>query len=500
MIQRLLLLILALPLGAAAAQAGDPPDIDELEQQLRDLSDKNDFYGYRSRAVKKLAEMGGEEAWTLVLGALTDIAPRVRDEAQLRLGQVSDAEIVEDLLLGKQGLRSKEPWVRLRVAEALGRAPSTVEAGPLAKALSDKDAAVRRAVCWTVERRAADAGSYPDGTEKLETALAKALTRDKDHLVRGAALLALEALAPSGRERGALRSDDEMVRTAAAPLAAALDDAVEVLAGAAEDGSWRVRTSAADALADLASAQATRILVVRLAAEPELRLRWRLVEHLRRLSGLMHGLNPSPWEAWAEGLADDWAPAEEVGEEQQELGDRSVTFAGLPILSGRVCFLVDFSGSLWMERDDGSTRKEVVDGELRRALESLPADTLFNVIPYTDDPHPWQDELVPATKRNVGKALAWFEGCKKKGKGNVYSAFELALADPAVDTIVVLTDGAPSGGDRWNLGLMVDLLAEENRFRQVAFDAVLVDTSKALRRYWEDLARRTGGRTVAIEL
>ncbi len=106
---------------------------------------------------------------------------------------------------------------------------------------------------------------------------------------------------------------------------------------------------------------------------------------------------------------------------------------------------------------------------------------------------------VPATEKNVVKALDFFEGCKASGKGNAWGAFELAFAQDDVDTILVLTDGAPSGGTRWNLGLMADLLAEKNRFKRIAIDALLVD-ARGLERYWKRISEESGGRILAIEL
>jgi hypothetical protein len=63
-----------------------------------------------------------------------------------------------------------------------------------------------------------------------------------------------------------------------------------------------------------------------------------------------------------------------------------------------------------------------------------------------------------------------------------------------------LTDGVPTGGEHWNLELMVELLVERNRFRKVAFDSILVDCPNGRRKAWADLALRTGGRSIAAEL
>jgi hypothetical protein len=64
----------------------------------------------------------------------------------------------------------------------------------------------------------------------------------------------------------------------------------------------------------------------------------------------------------------------------------------------------------------------------------------------------------------------------------------------------MLSDGAPTGGDRWNLGLMRELMAEKNRFRRVALDAVLADASPKLKDDWRAMCDASGGRWVEIAL
>ena len=87
-----------------------------------------------------------------------------------------------------------------------------------------------------------------------------------------------------------------------------------------------------------------------------------------------------------------------------------------------------------------------------------------------------------------------------RGSGNVFDAALWALQDPRVDTLLVFTDGAPTGGRHWNLELMVPLLEQAARWRHVAFDAVLVDTPPGLARRWEELSRRTGGLARRVDL
>jgi hypothetical protein len=90
--------------------------------------------------------------------------------------------------------------------------------------------------------------------------------------------------------------------------------------------------------------------------------------------------------------------------------------------------------------------------------------------------------------------------CDAKGAGDVWTAIELALEDPEVDTLVILTDGAPSGGHRWNLELMESLLPERVRFEKIAVDAVVVDATTPIGDHWRRMCAATGGRVQTVEM
>jgi len=96
--------------------------------------------------------------------------------------------------------------------------------------------------------------------------------------------------------------------------------------------------------------------------------------------------------------------------------------------------------------------------------------------------------------------LEFFTGRKDTGTGNFWDALQLALGDPKLDSVVVLTDGAPTGGHRWNLSLMTRLFEEENRLRRVVLDALLVGANERLRKDWTAMCATSGGRVIEVEL
>lgn len=473
-----------------------------LSELLRELESPEP--DERRSAVKKLAGRSDDKAWRAVLAALGDPDGRVGDEAQLAL-PAGGVEVL-GRVLGRDGLRAPDERVRARAAEALGRFRAAVPARPLAAGLSDRSDEVRRLTAWTVERLAAKgaAGFEGDPADELVPGLARRVKGDREALVRAAALSALDALAPEAAEELALDGLEDRrpeVRAAAARvLCRRREHAAETVRRLARDESPRVRAILAELQEEVGTREAAKALVVLLEAEERVRNRWTIVETLRRMSGMRYRLDPAPWRLWAERLDASWRPerGRPLAEEVPDGGTRA--FAGMPLLSDRVAFLFDFSGSLWNVREDGLTRKEFADRELRRALATLPRDALFNVVPYTDRPFPFSDRLVPASERNVARAMEFFEGCRESGRGDFLEAALLALADEDVDTIVVLTDGAPTGGEVWNLDLMMPLLVERDRFARVRFDSVLVDAPPGLARRWEELSEATGGRVVKVEL
>jgi hypothetical protein len=224
---------------------------------------------------------------------------------------------------------------------------------------------------------------------------------------------------------------------------------------------------------------------------------------LQSISGYKYRYDLRSWKHWLAEREPGWtrasrAPAAAV-EPAEHQGTRAAALQ-LEAHGDRVAFLFDFSGSMWELLPDGRTPKEVVELELRRALEGLPEDTEFNLVPYDEEPHPWQDAVVPATRSNVQAALDFFERLQLRGRGNVWDALCLALADPDVDNVVVLTDGYPTGGTHMEMELIAPLFGHRNRYRKVRLDAVLVDANPRGAAQWSSLARSTGGTTLEVAL
>lgn len=481
------------------------PDLAALEKQLKHSSDRE-----RREAVVELAKLGDAKAWSFVIDALADPSARVADEAETQLAALRDEKLWKELF-GKRGLGSAQEWVAIHAAGVVGRAEADLDAGAIADAVGAREPEVRRRLYASIDARAR-AGRFEKGaaTKKLAAALAAQRKREKDTELAAWSLVAQSALPEPEIAKidfKAMLGGDapqQIVLVVLGDSPAMRDDlllsaAAPTLAISAHRAT---RFEVVDMFTRQGDANAARELVAMIEREPTTRLAWRIADTLERWSGRPNGLKVDAWKQWISTIDDAWrAPeAPKTGPEPRANPEATAQFVGMPVTSGALAILVDFSGSLWMQRDDGKTPKELVDVELRKALTGLKPDTLFNVIPYNDAPLPWEKTLQPASKQNVERALKYFEGCKAQGKGAFFEAARKALEDPRVDTLLVLTDGAPTGGRRWSIDCTREHFAALNRFRHVAVDVLLVDTPPFLEKLWKELAESTGGRTLPIRL
>ncbi|MBL8861426.1 MAG: hypothetical protein JNK02_05385 [Planctomycetes bacterium] len=454
----------------------------------------------RRAAVRSLAALGTREAYAALLAALADRDGSVASEAQVRAAAPPEPRALVELF-GPLGLRSREPGAAERAAEALGRSHLPVPCELLERALRSADPPVARLLCWSVERLAPAQRLAGERAPLAERLMQLCDAREPPE-VRGAALLALRYLdtrAADERTEAAASAREPALRCAAALAARAWSEIPATRLGArlAADPDAGVRAGAIELLARTTGRDAALALVERLEREERARLRWRILSHLRALSGEDHAFDAARWREWARTRAGAVATGDARG---GPVGDTRVALAGLPLTSDRVAFLIDLSGSMWGTRVAGRTRKEIVDAELARALATLPRSARFNVIPYATEAFPWERALQAADPGTLRRAAADFARCQQSGRGNLWAAVEAACSDPDLDAVVVLTDGVPTGGPHGDFDLLQALLLERNRFRNVAFDLILVDAPRTKVLAWTAFAAATGGRTTSVAL
>jgi hypothetical protein len=474
-----------------------PKTFSELAAEMR-----SKYPDSRRRAVKHLVELGTDDAWDWVLRALEDPLGQVADEAQLVLPRLQDARRWK-ALLRKEGLSHDDPWVRVRMAEVVGRTTQPLDTRKLLRALDPRDPVAARTLLRSLVLKASRDG-LTQVPRRWGSELRPCLTRRKEPWLRAEALAAWFALDPDESQDSVLdatRDKSGHVRAAALLCLTARDtqgvavdgDALREASRLVQGEDAHVRWVAVECLGRLGTQAALEVLIARLGVEPRERIERRVVERLQARSGLFHRRDPRPWQDWVRGLPPSGGPTRPATPPQNR-GDSVAGTTRLPITSDRLAFLIDMSGSIWNVRDDGTRRKDEIDVIVHQTIDALPDGVRFNLVPFAGHPVLWQDDgLVTASRRTRLEARSWYDDLKLTGPGDFEGAVRRVLLDPEIDTLCVLTDGAPTGGRRWHLEMMMQLLLAETRFRPVTFDVVLVDASRAAERRWDVLCVGSGG-------
>lgn len=306
-------------------------------------------------------------------------------------------------------------------------------------------------------------------------------------------------------------------RRAAARMGAAVgllqvrtSPAVDALHRLLADSDWRVRVEALQQVANLRRARSIPHLIGRLELE-----RGRLLRDtslvLRLLTGLDHGTSAARWRGWWRAEGDGFRlptvaaalEAERERAERRRTNQTTATFYGLEVVSDRVAFVVDTSGSMAAKAGSkgrtatqggkekaASTRLGVAKQELEGALKGISPGVLFNIIFFSSGVSPWQDELVAKDEKVHGAAVDFTTRQAPGGGTNIYDALLAALDDRRVDTIYLLSDGDPAGGAVTDPTLIRERIAKLNRVRKVQIHCISIGKKS---RFMRLLAEENGG-------
>ncbi|HEX6813784.1 MAG TPA: VWA domain-containing protein [Planctomycetota bacterium] len=202
------------------------------------------------------------------------------------------------------------------------------------------------------------------------------------------------------------------------------------------------------------------------------------------------------WETWWEKHRVGFAlPAEEWA--RSRYGSASgngttVSYFDIPLVSSRVAFVVDTSGSMLlpMGTDKKFSRLEGAKQQLTKVLEALPGDCHFNLLTYATKVDASWEQLRPANVDNKQEIQKRVNKLVAEGNTNIFDAVELAFQDPDVDTIYLLTDGQPTTGRLVAVEDILDEVLRWNRQRQIVLHCIgLGIDSDLLKR----LAQESGG-------
>ena len=472
----------------------------------------------RASAVRKLSKLGTREAWELIWEVLDDGQAEAADAAQLALRNC-DAERVLKKWAGRDGLRSKDLGRRWRLAETTGWLQGPFEAHELAAWLRAGDDETTRLLLRSVERLAQRNCIVGESDRLVSRLVSLARSSRASGAVSGGALLALAQVEASQLQSlalpamqskkpelrvGALLALEEWVAQSQSDGmngvgVSQLEEGCRRLAG---DDSVLVRRALYSLLGRFPRRSSVELLVAALKTEEAMRLRQQVIAALQELSGLRYRGDPRPWQAWLGELKPGPLPTPQRGSKTPQAAGRTGAAGSprLPLNSDRVALLIDLSGSVQQKLKAGNTRKEALDQYIRNTLKVLPVGTLFQLVPYAAKPHPWPDEPEVADRRMGQRAQEYYDHLHLAGTGDLWEALELTLAGGELDSVLILSDGAPTGGFHWDLGLFVQLTLERVRLAPVSFDLVLVDAGKRVTAHWKNLAEQTGGTLASVKL
>ncbi len=281
-----------------------------------------------------------------------------------------------------------------------------------------------------------------------------------------------------------------------APLAAALHG----LAGAPRAADflahphWQVRLEALRAVRD--SREAVGPLIEGLSSA-DARFRHAAVDTLRALTRTDLPADPDVWQDWWKANREDFDSGRYRPDQPRRLpGPSRTTFYEIPVVSTRVCFVIDRSLSM---REEG--RFDAAKRELKRLLGELPDGARVNILFFGESTSAFTRSTRPLDRACRRDAADFIDRQLYESWTDLHGALEKALAlsgnpetgflrEDGVDTIFVLSDGEATIGRVVDGELVARVTARRARYlRPVIHTVALSSEAKSLKL----LAELTGG-------
>jgi HEAT repeat protein len=536
----------------------DMSDIARLKQAVNNRK----YYAYWSRleAIETLGKIKNKESTEILLGQIDDREPPILEAIAMALGKVRDRECVD--MVCEKAVRGKDESVRAYAAWALGMTKSKDAVSSLLRATQDQAVSVKLRAIEAIEQigektpdvMKALVARLDDQSPNVSAAAARALgmlgdqstiqelekrNNGKNWLTSAAILEAVARLdqkrIPALAAEG-LKSKVPQIRLAAmnacADACVTGEPEVELrnaFFAAAEaclsDSETFVRAAAVRGLLAFRTKECVELLVERLGSETG-RLRFDIVSGLRDVTGKEIGFDARDGTTWWDSNGEKFRPAKKDDwkkDTAEVRGDGTqATFFDIPIMSDRVCFIIDMSGSMRsVEEAEGNEAAEVKSAydkdkegflrkvdfaidEFNKVVDRFKPEVKFSLIIINTEAadqrkRALSKELVPATDGNrklarefvvdAWKKLAYL----KRGRGDTYDCVAEAFEMPEVDTIVLISDGMPTYGTyvfEENLHMNV---AKLNRHRNVAIHTILTGSEGIAPRFMKRLAKDNMG-------
>jgi HEAT repeat protein len=400
----------------------------------------------RAALADALGAVDGDKAADLVYDGLRNASPLVRWVCVRALGRLKHAKALSH---AETSLRDREPEVRLAALESIAERKEKKSEEILHREAKKDEGDVAFAAIKAL-------GGYPsDETVKLLGRLLKEGNLDVK-------VAALEAL-------GEMKKPEHL----------------PYYEQAFKAKDWPVRVTAARQIGKLRTREAIDLLVAQMARE-EGRMLGDIGETLRAMTGKALGYTHSHWKGWWDANRETFVFPEKL--DPAAAGAAGVTtYYGVPIVSTRIIFCLDISGSMSAEVVAGGkeNRLDQAKKELIRVLQSLDKETKFNMIFFDDRLEPFAARMVPL-ESYLKKAVPFITALQPRGGTNIYDTLELAFTDPTCDTIFLLSDGDPTAGKFVAPDEILREIRRKNRARQVVIHTISLGKSDFMKKIAED--------------
>ncbi len=457
----------------------------------------------RCQAIDKIKRHKDLKMAQALLALLGDAHPRVRHRAMTAIRTSTDAAIPR--FLSEKGLKHGNRHVRQCALQALSSLEDPSTTAAIIERLGDSEPEVRVQACDTLASR-----STGDALGPLNALFAK----EREGTVRAAAfdaVMRIDTAQIVEIAEKAVADKAYQVRMLAVEFAPKLtvDLAIKVCMPCIKDPDWRVRSAAIQASREIRNRECLGGLIDQFQKENG-RLRWEILGALQDLSGRDLGPDPKPWKTWWNAAKDSFDPPAKCNGAGAVIGSTQSEFFSVPILSTRILFIIDLSGSM---RDPAPGKQSLTKLQAAKdgmccTIKSLDEEVRFGIAGIGSDDDgvyvqreqkTWRKHLLlwPASPANKGDAEKWVKGVEAKGWTNLWDAIEYGFSDADVDTVFLYTDGGVSRGVWVAAGELLSELRRMNRFRRIHINTIEVPGSSANSpdniKLLRDIAHETGG-------
>lgn len=255
----------------------------------------------------------------------------------------------------------------------------------------------------------------------------------------------------------------------------------------------QVRAEAYEALTRVRTKECVDFLIARLFHEKG-RSRFDLADALLDLTGFDYGIRASTWREWWGRVREGYTlPPKPKKRRRSAPPAGYASYYGIPVRSNRVVFVIDTSGSMSPVSGTGKKSKmQKAQENLIGTIKALESKVGFTVIAFASTNDVFEDELIRASKGNKKKAENWILDLKPGGGTMLMNALDAALAVEKVDTLFVLSDGAPNG-DRDEI---LRIITERNRFDRVRINTIGIQVGGTTAAFMRELAEKNYGEFV----